>query len=69
MWLLLTFTPHLRLSTAIRELHERDTVNEALVASVDAAMFPNHDELASYCSIAPADSQSGTSVLPRHIER
>lgn len=34
----------------------------ALVTSVDVTMFRSHDELASYCGIAPADSQSGTST-------
>lgn len=34
----------------------------APVAGVDVSLFPSHDRLASYCGIAPADSQSGTSV-------
>lgn len=34
----------------------------ALVTSVDVAMFRSHDELASYCGIAPATSQSGTNA-------
>ena len=35
-------------------------VSHTLVASVDVTMFRSHDEPASYCGIAPADSQSGT---------
>ena len=34
----------------------------ALVTSVDISMFRGHDELASYCGVAPVDSRSGTSV-------
>lgn len=41
----------------------------ALVASVDVAMFRSHDELASYCGIAPADSQSGTSARSTRPKR
>ena len=33
----------------------------ALVACVDISLFRNHDELASYCGVAPANRQSGTS--------
>ena len=34
----------------------------ALVGSIDIAMFRSHDQLASYCGIAPRDSRSGTSI-------
>lgn len=34
----------------------------ALVTSVDISMFRGHDQLASCCGLAPADSRSGTSV-------
>lgn len=34
----------------------------ALVTSIDISAFPSHNELASYCGLAPADSRSGTSV-------
>lgn len=34
----------------------------ALVTSVDISMFRSHDELASYCGLAPSDSRSGTSI-------
>lgn len=33
-----------------------------LVASVQIASFPSHDKLASYCGLAPRDSQSGTTL-------
>jgi transposase len=38
----------------------------ALVASIDIARFEDHDHLASYCGLAPADRQSGTSVRSVH---
>ena len=41
----------------------------ALVTSVDVAMFRSHDELASYCGIAPADSRSGTSARSTRPKR
>ena len=64
------------LDAAIGELLEGDATYEALltvpgigpgtavavVTPVDVTMFRSHDELASYCGIAPADSQSGTSA-------
>lgn len=31
-----------------------------LVAGVDIAAFPGNDKLASYCGLAPKDTQSGT---------
>lgn len=34
----------------------------ALVTLVDISLFRSHDELASYCGLAPADSVSGTSI-------
>ena len=34
----------------------------ALCVRVDISMFRSHDELASYCGLAPADRRSGTSV-------
>ena len=71
------------LDAAIGELLEGDATYEALltvpgvgprtaaalVASVDVAMFRSHDELASYCGIAPADSQSGTSARSTRPKR
>ena len=39
------------------------------MASVDVTMFRSHDELASYCGIAPADSQSGTSARSTRPKR
>lgn len=41
----------------------------ALVAAVDVSLFPSHDKLASYCGVAPADSQSGTSVRSARPQR
>ena len=41
----------------------------ALVTSVDISMFRGHDELASYCGVAPADSRSGTSVRSTSPQR
>lgn len=41
----------------------------ALVTSVDVSMFRGHDELASYCGVAPADSRSGTSVRSTSPQR
>lgn len=41
----------------------------ALVAGVDVSLFPSHDRLASYCGVAPADSQSGTSVRSARPQR
>ena len=41
----------------------------ALVAGVDISLFPSHDRLASYCGVAPADSQSGTSVRSSRPQR
>lgn len=41
----------------------------ALVTSVDVSMFRGHDELASYCGVAPADSRSGTSVRSNSPQR
>lgn len=41
----------------------------ALVTSVDISMFRGHDELASYCGVAPADSGSGTSVRSTSPQR
>lgn len=41
----------------------------ALVTSVDISMFRGHDELASYCGAAPADSRSGTSVRSTSPQR
>ena len=41
----------------------------ALVTSVDISMFRDHDELASYCGVAPADSRSGTSVRSTSPQR
>ncbi|MBQ9000697.1 MAG: IS110 family transposase [Eggerthellaceae bacterium] len=35
---------------------------EALVSLVDISLFDSHDQLASFCGLAPADSKSGTSV-------
>lgn len=71
------------LDAAIGELLEGDATYEApltvpgvgprtaaaLVASVDVAMFRSHDELASYCGIAPADSRSGTSARSTRPKR
>ena len=71
------------LDAAIGELLEGDATYEALltvpgvgprtaaalVTSVDVAMFRSHDELASYCGIAPADSQSGTSARSTRPKR
>lgn len=34
----------------------------ALVTLVDISLFRSHHELASFCGLAPADSQSGTSI-------
>lgn len=34
----------------------------ALVCGVDISLFGSHDELASYCGVAPANRQSGTSI-------
>lgn len=34
----------------------------ALVTCVDISLFRSHDELASYCGVAPANRQSGTSL-------
>lgn len=34
----------------------------ALVTMVDVSLFPGDDRLASYCGLAPANSQSGTSI-------
>lgn len=34
----------------------------ALCVQVDIAMFRSHDELASWCGLAPADRRSGTSI-------
>ena len=34
----------------------------ALVTMVDISLFAGDDELASYCGLAPADRQSGTSI-------
>lgn len=34
----------------------------ALVTAVDISLFRSHDELASYCGVAPANRQSGTSL-------
>lgn len=44
-------------------------VAAALVTSVDVSMFRGHDELASYCGVAPADSRSGTSVRSTSPQR
>lgn len=41
----------------------------ALVTSVDISMFRSHDELASYCGVAPADSRSGTSIRSTSPQR
>ena len=41
----------------------------ALVTSVDISMFRGHDELASYCGVAPAGSRSGTSVRSTSPQR
>ena len=41
----------------------------ALVTLVDISMFRGHDELASYCGLAPADRQSGTSVRSSSAQR
>ena len=41
----------------------------ALVTMVDVSMFRSHDELASYCGLAPADRQSGTSVRSSSAQR
>lgn len=41
----------------------------ALVTSVDVSMFRGHDELASCCGVAPADSRSGTSVRSTSPQR
>ncbi|MEC4271814.1 IS110 family transposase [Adlercreutzia sp. R25] len=41
----------------------------ALVAAVDISLFPSCDKLASYCGVAPADSQSGTSVRSTRPQR
>lgn len=35
---------------------------EALVSLVDVSMFESHDQLASLCGLAPANSSSGTSI-------
>jgi len=35
---------------------------EALVSLVDVSMFESHNQLASLCGLAPADSSSGTSI-------
>ena len=35
---------------------------EALVSLVDVSLFKSHDQLASLCGLAPADSSSGTSI-------
>lgn len=41
----------------------------ALVTSIDISMFRGHDELASYCGIAPSDSRSGTSIRSTSPQR
>ena len=41
----------------------------ALVTLVDISMFRSHDELASYCGLAPADRRSGTSVRSSSAQR
>ncbi len=41
----------------------------ALVTSIDISMFRGHDELASYCGVAPADSRSGTSIRSTSPQR
>lgn len=48
---------------------QREFAAAALVTSVDISMFRGHDELASYCSVAPADSGSGTSVRSTSPQR
>ena len=39
------------------------------VPGIDVSLFPSHDRLASYCGVAPADSQSGTSVRSARPQR
>lgn len=41
----------------------------ALVAGIDISLFPSCDKFASYCGVAPADSQSGTSVRSTRPQR
>lgn len=41
----------------------------ALVAGVDISLSPSCDKFASYCGVAPADSQSGTSVRSTRPQR
>ena len=41
----------------------------ALVTSIDISAFRGHDELASYCGVAPSDRRSGSSIRstsPQH---
>lgn len=40
-----------------------------LVTSIVISMFRSHDELASYCGVAPADSRSGTSIRSTSPQR
>lgn len=41
----------------------------ALVTCVDISLFRSHDELASYCGVAPANRQSGTSIDSSSAQR
>lgn len=41
----------------------------ALVTAIDISMFRSHNELASYCGVAPADSRSGTSIRSTSPQR
>lgn len=40
-----------------------------LVIGIDISLFPTCDKFASYCEVAPADSQSGTSVRSASPQR
>lgn len=41
----------------------------ALLTSIDISMFKSHNELASYCGVAPADSRSGSSIRSTSPQR
>ena len=41
----------------------------ALVTSIDISAFRGHDELASYCGVAPSDRRSGSSIRSTSAQR
>lgn len=41
----------------------------ALVTSIDISAFRGHDELASYCGVAPSDRRSGSSIRSTSPQR